>query len=677
MILRNWFIPAGDAQQLVRMRRFLLALATYAVCVPLLLVARWLGLIEPGPLPWLLAVVVAINAVLYTLLRSGINRHFADPSLTRAQTFAAIIVLMGMVYAMDRERSLALILLPVLLMFGSFRFSTRDFFAAAGFALAGYAIVIGLLLWFKPQTVDPLVELFRWTLLACVLPCFSLVAGRLSELRQNLRRANGDLESALARIQQLATHDSLTGMPNRALLNENLLNAVGRARRHGRSVAVLFVDLDQFKIVNDTLGHAVGDRVLQESARRLGACIRDGDMAGRLGGDEFVVVVEEFVDRKVLIEITERVLAAIRQPLAIDGREIYLTASIGVSTFPADAQDSQALLSNADIAMYRAKESGRNCVRFYQVRARAVAVDRLNVEAGLRQALHRDEFSAHYQPKINLATGAVTGVEVLLRWRHPDLGLLYPERFIAIAEASGLIVPMGLWTLRRACSEARAWQRRGLEIPIAVNISARQFHHARLTDDLGDILRETGLPPEFLEVEITESMTMIDPDRSLELLNALHEMGVRISLDDFGTGYSSLARLKRFPIDALKLDRAFVKELPEDRDDVAITRAVIAMAHAMQIRVIAEGVESIAQLHLLRQEGCDEFQGYLCRPALSEPDFIAFMQNDCARSRWTAFDTLANDHAAVVAQGGSQVAPALPADKPSVLIGPRRVRRLA
>jgi len=618
--------PTVEAQQAIRRRRFVMASASYLAGIPLLFLAHALGFVELLPVVAVIAVVVAINASLYLLFRTGLNLRFADPSLTWPQIIAATTMVMASAYMLDADRGAALVLCPVLLTFGMFRFTTRQMMAASGLVLAAYSAMVLLLLAFKPDRVDLAAEGFRLAVLACVLPCFALAGGKISEMRRRLRKSNEDLGSALATIRQLATHDTLTGLANRALFTESLNRALARADRHGWPVALLFMDLDRFKNLNDTLGHQLGDEALKEAARRLNSCIRESDVSARLGGDEFVLLVEEYAGPTVLIEIAERILAAIYQPLALGGHEINLSVSIGICTYPADARDAGALLSNADIALYQAKEQGRNRFRFYSPRNNAHTVERLALETGLRYAIERNELVLLYQPKIGIASGRIVGVEALVRWQHPELGLLRPDRFIPLAEETGLISPIGLWVLRTACAQARAWREAGMPMPVAVNLSARQFHDGRLVADIAAILAAAGLEPGDLELEITESTVMENPEQAVTLMDELRRLGVRLAMDDFGIGYSSIGHLKRFPIDSLKLDRTFVRDLPDDMNDVAITRAVIAMAHALSILVVAEGVEHEAQLALLRTEGCDEYQGYFCQPPLTEGELVRFVR---------------------------------------------------
>ena len=622
----------GDPRQGVRLRRFLLASGAYAVCFPLLALAWGFGLVARGPALLLAALMVAVNLGLYLVFRFGLNRGFSDPSLTRAQVFLANALLMLGVYSFDQGRAMVLNLSLVVLTFGVFRFTTREFVRTALQILAGYALVINLLMYFKPETVNVYHEWFQWAGLAGLLPLFALIGGRISRLRERLRTSNEELRTALSAVRQMATHDHLTGLPNRVLFNEELLRALARAERHDRPVTLFFMDLDRFKNINDTLGHQFGDRVLQEAARRLTGCVREGDIIARLGGDEFVLLVEELGDPVALAEIARKLLAAVADLGTIDGTELNVSLSIGICVYPSDGRDAKALLAGADVAMYRAKEQGRNRFCFYSAELRSHTPEKLALEAGLRHGLERREFRVHYQPKVDMSSGEITGVEALLRWQHPDKGLLLPEKFIHIAEETGLIIPIGLWTLREVCERARAWTEAGLpRLPIAVNLSASQFSQEQLVPQLAEILKSTGMDPEILELEITESMVMRDPETAVQLMHNLRSMGVRLTIDDFGTGYSSLGYLKRFPINSLKVDRTFVRDLPHSADDIAITRAVIAMAHSLQMNVIAEGVELKEQLDVLRSEGCDEFQGYLCRPPLAEEELLRFVRQNAAR----------------------------------------------
>ncbi|HEY6241211.1 MAG TPA: EAL domain-containing protein [Burkholderiales bacterium] len=631
-MIKFLLMSGGDPRQAVQLRRFMLASGAYAICVPLVWLAYAFNLIARGPALILVALMVAVNLGFYAVFRTGLNKKFSDPSLTWLQVFAGNVVVMYAVYSFDDGRAIVLNLSLVVMTFGVFRFTTREFVKTALQILAGYAAVINLLMYAKPDTVNVYHEWFQWAGLAAVLPLFAVIGGRISRLRQRLRTSNEELRSALGSVRQMATHDHLTGLPNRVLFNEELQRALARAERHDRPVALFFMDLDRFKNINDTLGHQFGDRVLQEAAKRLVACVREGDIIARLGGDEFVLLVEEIGDAPSLTEIARKLLAAVSDLGTIDGQELNVSLSIGICSYPLDGRDAKTLLAGADIAMYRAKERGRNGFCLYSAELQSHTPEKLALEAGLRHGVERGEFRVFYQPKIDIATGEITGVEALLRWQHPEKGMLLPEKFIHLAEETGLIIPIGLWTLREVCLRAKAWKDAGLpRMPIAVNLSASQFRQEELVPQLAEILKSTGVDADILELEITESMVMKDPDQAVQLMHNLRGMGVRLTIDDFGTGYSSLGYLKHFPINSLKVDRSFVRDLPHSRDDIAITRAVIAMAHSLQMNVIAEGVELQEQLDTLRREGCDEFQGYICRPPLAEEDLIHFIRDSGAR----------------------------------------------
>jgi len=416
------------------------------------------------------------------------------------------------------------------------------------------------------------------------------------------------------RIQYLAHHDMLTDLPNRALMRDRLQVSLAQAQRWRYVVAALFIDLDRFKLVNDTLGHAVGDRLLQEVARRLVHCTRDGDTVARLGGDEFMVVLPNLSHAQGAGTVAQKILQALGQPVPIGGQDVFVSASIGVSLFPADATSADDLIRSADAAMYSAKRFGRNNCQFYTANLNAQMQERLAIEHGLRVAEQRNELHLLYQPKIDLPSRKIIGVEALVRWHHPSLGLISPDRFIPIAEETGLIVPIGEWVLRTACEKIRDWRAQGIELPVAVNLSARQFRQRNLAQTINRILSETGVPPACLEIEITESDVMENAENAIATLDELKARGINISIDDFGTGYSSLSYLKRFPLDILKIDRSFVRDIAVDSDDAAIVEAIIALARSLDIKVVAEGVESESQVTFLNRSGCDFAQGFLFSP---------------------------------------------------------------
>lgn len=418
-------------------------------------------------------------------------------------------------------------------------------------------------------------------------------------------------------LLHLANHDALTSLPNRSLLLDRLSQALVFAGRSRSQVAVMLIDLDRFKNINDSLGHDVGDKIIVETARRLSACVRAGDTIARLGGDEFVLIRPDVARDDAVVIMAQQILEALSRPMTIQGHEFYPTGSIGVSMYPKDGRDSQTLLKNADMAMYRAKDAGRNTFQFYAHEMNSRALDRLKLETGLRRALEREEFVVHYQPQMDIGTGRIIGAEALLRWEPPGQSMVFPGDFIPVAEETGLIVPIGEWVLRRACLQKRQWHDAGrfVDMRVAVNLSARQFKQQDIVKMVSRVLEETGCSPEWLELEITESVVMESPEAAAETLHKLSGMGVCLSIDDFGTGYSSLSYLKRFPIDSLKIDKSFVRDITIDADDAAIAKAVIALAHSLKLTVIAEGVETVAQLDFLRAQQCDLMQGYyLSRP---------------------------------------------------------------
>jgi len=437
------------------------------------------------------------------------------------------------------------------------------------------------------------------------------LADNVSFALENFDRADEKTE-ADARIEYLASHDSLTSLPNRETFNGLLHYAIEAARRHQRRFAVLFIDLDRFKVINDSLGHEAGDMLLVEIANRLRHTLRSSDVVARLGGDEFVVILEEAAESHDVERITRNLLSVLSEPLQLSGHECHTTASIGIAMYPSDGADVQTLTKNADMAMYLAKEDGKNGFRFFTKEIKTQSIERLTLESALRRAVDRDQFALHYQPKVDMTTGLITGVEALLRWTHPDLGVLPPAQFIPLAEETGLIVPIGRWVLREACAQNMAWQRRGLRpVSMAVNLSPRQFLDEDLLQDIDGALAASGMPPVLLQLEVTESMVMRNVSRAVKVLDAIQSRGIRLAIDDFGTGYSSMSLMKQFPIDTIKIDRSFVRDLPYDSEDKAIAQAIISMGKALGMTIVAEGVETAEQETFLRDHACDEMQGFL------------------------------------------------------------------
>jgi diguanylate cyclase (GGDEF)-like protein len=475
-----------------------------------------------------------------------------------------------------------------------------------------------------------------------------------AELESCVRERTAQLEDAYRelereiierrRVEEAAYYDTLTGLPNRMLFQERLPHALALAERSEQMLAVILLDLDRFKTINETLGHAVGDRLLHDVAERLTGCVRRSDTVARFAGDEFSLLLMQITRTEDVIRIARRtedavevaqsILRALEAPFISGEHELYLTASIGIGLYPDDGEDSQTLLKNAVSALNRAKEQGGNNYQFYTADMNAKALKRLAVENSLRHALERDELVLHYQPQVNISSGQIVGVEALVRWQHPELGLVCPADFIPLAEDTGLIVPIGEWVLRTACAQNKKWQEEGWpSMRVSVNLSARQFQQLELVEIIAEALAETGLAPEQLELELTESSLMKNAETAIETLSRIKKTGVRIAIDDFGTGYSSLSYLKRLPIDVLKIDRSFVCESTTAPDDAAIVMAIIGLAHNLKLKVIAEGVETEEQLAFLRLLKCDEIQGYLCTQPLAAVAFRQFadeFQNNAA-----------------------------------------------
>lgn len=448
----------------------------------------------------------------------------------------------------------------------------------------------------------------------------SLLYNALQNRRRQyqVRKLLQELADNQARLQQQAYYDNLTGLPNRLLLIDRLEHAIARAQRGNQWLALLFLDLDRFKVINDSLGHNVGDALLQAVAKRLTSVLREQDTIARLSGDEFVVLLEGLPQADLVERIGLKILRIMQRALQVSGHELFVNMSIGISLFPRDGEDAQTLLKCADTALYRVKEQGRNGIQFYAAAMTAQAQTRLLLEQNLRHAIREGSLMLHYQPKVEIKTGRITGLEALLRWHHSTLGYVPPQELIDLAEESGMIISLSDWVLKTACTQAKSWQSQGLPLaPVSVNLSPGQFIQAKLVERIDSILEETQLDPRYLQLEITENLLMRDMDSAIQTLRILKEKGVRLAIDDFGTGYSSLSYLKRLPVDWLKIDKSFVQDIVTDPDDATLTQAIIALAHHLHLKVIAEGVETEEQRAFLQTRACNEAQGFYYSQPLS------------------------------------------------------------
>ncbi len=454
-----------------------------------------------------------------------------------------------------------------------------------------------------------------------------IVRHQVETLEQVVTARTQGLETANKQLRYLATHDALTGLPNRVLMDDRISQCMALADRQNQTFAVILLDLDRFKLVNDSLGHGVGDELLKEVARRLKSVVREIDTVARLGGDEFVLIITQSPERDAVQAVARRIIDSMQAPVRIAGMEIHTSPSIGIAFYPGDAATVETLLANADAAMYYAKQQGRNNFQCFQPRMNTATQEKVRLESDLHAALEQKQFELHYQPKVNTATGVMHGAEALLRWTHPVHGSIPPAKFIPIAEECGLIGAIGAWVVREACRQARAWQLAGLpSLRVAVNLSASQFRQGNIVTIIRNALDAADLEARFLEVELTESAVMSDPEESIAVLETLSAMGVLVSVDDFGTGYSSMSYLRRFPIDKLKIDRGFINEVMSRTEDASIVRAIISLAHSLNLKVVAEGVESTEQLDFLKTLGCDQYQGFHFSPALPAAQFEALVR---------------------------------------------------
>lgn len=543
----------------------------------------------------------------------------------QTETTTAMKVLLG-VLALDAMRTLF-----ESLYFGLFRGAQAGFFPAGiGDTLAAPAVV------FIPKLVNivvavvVLILLLRHWMPLLVKEQFEQKKQikRLSQEVVERQRVEEELRQTQEHFRHLAHHDNLTGLPNRELLLDRIQQEIYKAERADNTLAVLFIDLDRFKQINDSLGHTAGDNVLAIAAKRLRASVRHDDTISRIGGDEFVAVINGLKDVQAIADVASKIRCAMEEPFVVDEHQLYISCSIGVSLFAQDGQDPETLLKHADAAMYRAKHEGRNTVEFYTEDMTAEVLKRMMFVSELRKALEEDQFELFYQPQFDLNSGSIVGVEALIRWRHPQQGLLCPEVFIPFAEESGLIVPIGEWVLRRACETLRAWQDAGLDLErlaVNINLSSKQLRHEHLYNHVFDVLDEFGVEPQHLELEITEGTLMHDPVSAARILQRFMDAGIEISIDDFGTGYSSLSYLKQLPINKLKIDRSFVKDIPESQNDIKIARAIIALARSMELTVVGEGIETAEQADFLRREGCDIGQGFYYSTPIPKDEMAALL----------------------------------------------------
>jgi diguanylate cyclase (GGDEF)-like protein len=731
---------ARDARlrQRLLLQRQVVACLTSVMTVIVVLAAAGTGYLGFEPAMVYAGIVCTLAAVFYALVRTGINRRFADPSMTMAQTMAAGLAISYGAYFASESRPLFVALYAVAMSFGLFSLNVRRLVLIGGFQVACFATVVALLAWLRPEETRLARELLRLMALSMCVVWLVFMGQYVARLRRTITRTDRELEASESRyralsdlsadayweqdalhrftrlsltqtgvtsllaeldwtgrepwtlpameladgdwnehravlaerlpfrdlvlkhvgendeasylslsgypvfgkrgdfrgyrgiardiserrrieerLSYLAQFDTLTGLPNRHLLHDRLTQHLLRARRSLGRVGCMFVDLDRFKNINETYGHSVGDDLLVQMAARLQRCLRAGDTFGRFGGDKFAVLLPDLVRADDAGIVAGKILGSLAAPFELAGRDTFVTVSIGIATCPDDGDSADRLLGNAEAAMYRAKEAGRNGYQFYLPLMNAQAKERLRLEASLRGALERDEFHLEYQPKVDLASGAISGFEALLRWKTAQGENIPPNQFIPVLEDTGLIIPVGELVLEKACRQMRVWHDMGLPPrTVAVNVSARQFQHNDFRATVQRIVNEAAVDPRLLQLELTESLLMLDPEQAVKTLSALKIFGVRLSIDDFGTGFSSLAYLQRFPLDELKIDRAFIRDAIASHNDATIALAIVNLAHSLHLNVVAEGVETEAQIVFLRKHGCDQMQGfYFSRPA--------------------------------------------------------------
>ena len=617
--------PGQSASRLLRDRR--LVQATWAACIAIVASSipdffqrQWQNL------PPLFVGLGAMVTVLW-LVRHG----------RRGGAVALLLTsLMGMVGLLMWQngglRDTSLLAFPCLLVLAAMMGSRRLYLAlfATMIGLVGVVLAANVTGWHvntqPPLSANTFVDIAAVLSVTCVIAW--LMASDMRSALDAVNAQNAQMAATQARMELMATHDALTGLPNRSLARDRFEQAAATARRAGHGVAMLYLDLDNFKNVNDTLGHSSGDTLLRQVSDRLSALLRTADTVARLGGDEFLLLVPEVTDVDSVGDIASKVVSGLMAPFDVIGMEIFAGCSLGVTMFPADGEDFDSLLKKADIAMYRAKESGRNAYRFWDGEMNASVVEHVELLSAMRTALAHQEFTLSYQPQFDLRTGRLIGAEALLRWRHPDKGPISPARFIPLAERSGLIVPIGDWVLQEACAQAQRWRAAGwTDLTISVNVSPVQFRRGSVETSVAQALADSGLPSTNLELELTESLLIQDSLQLAESLASLRRMGVRFAIDDFGTGYSNLAYLKRFEVERLKIDQTFVRRLTDDVQDQAIVRAIVQMASSLNLYTVAEGVEDSATLALLGDLGCQQGQGFHWSPAVPPAEFEAFLRS--------------------------------------------------